>query len=67
MTIAFEAGSGSFVFLPRGLVHEWDVVGDEAVVLIVTAPGGLEEFLHEFHAGRDDRTQIAERHGIEFR
>jgi quercetin dioxygenase-like cupin family protein len=62
----FEMGPHSFVFLPRGVPHEWDVVGDEAVVLLITAPAGLEEFLHEFHEGQADPKEIAGRYGIEF-
>jgi mannose-6-phosphate isomerase-like protein (cupin superfamily) len=63
----FEVGPRSFVFLPRGVPHEWDVVEGEVVVLIITAPAGLEEFLHDFHNARGDRGQIARRYGIEFR
>jgi quercetin dioxygenase-like cupin family protein len=62
----FEVGPRSFVFLPRGVPHEWDVVGAEAVILIITAPGGLEEFLHDFHDARGDRGEIARRYGIDF-
>jgi quercetin dioxygenase-like cupin family protein len=62
----WEAGPESFVFLPRGVPHEWDVLGDRARLLIITAPAGLEEFLREFHAaGGAERTEIARRHGIE--
>jgi quercetin dioxygenase-like cupin family protein len=61
----FELEPRSFVFLPRNVPHEWDVVGDEAVVLILTAPAGLELFLEEFHGGAD-RADLAERYGIEF-
>ena len=63
----FELGSKSFVFLPRGVPHEWDVVDVEAVVLIITAPAGLEEFLHDFHDHHGDRGEIARRYGIDFR
>jgi len=62
----FELGPRSFVFLPRDVQHEWDVAGDEAVVLIITAPAGLEEFLRAFHAGEADRGELANRYGIEF-
>ena len=61
----FELGPRSFVFLPRNVPHAWDVVGNEAVVLILTAPAGLEEFLEGFHGG-EDRADLAERYGIEF-
>ena len=61
----FELGPRSFVFLPRGVPHEWDVIDEEAVVLIITAPAGLETFLHDFHAATGDRNEIARRHGID--
>jgi quercetin dioxygenase-like cupin family protein len=61
----FEIGPRSFVFLPRGIPHAWDVVGPEAVVLIITAPAGLEEFLHDFHDPQGDRREIARRYGID--
>jgi len=63
----WEAGPASFVFLPRGVPHAWDVVGERAKLLIITAPAGLEEFLREFHAADDaGRAEVARRHGIEF-
>jgi quercetin dioxygenase-like cupin family protein len=64
----FEAGPRSFVFLPRGIPHEWDVVGDSATVLLITVPAMLEEFLEEFHAApaRADKDAVAERYGITF-
>ena len=64
---AWELQSGAFVFLPRGVPHAWDVVGERAKVLIITAPGGLDEFLAELH--HNDRSvwaEVARRHGIEF-
>src|SRR5207244_6534467 len=46
----YEARPGSFVFLPRGVPHAWDVVGDGlATLLMMTAPAMLEEFLRQFH------------------
>jgi quercetin dioxygenase-like cupin family protein len=61
--------SGGFVFMPRGLEHDWDVVGDRARVLIITAPGGLDAFLAAFHAAgdRDEQDGVAAAHGITFR
>ncbi len=35
----FEAAPGSFVFLPRGLTHNYEIDGDEPVrLLVITAP-----------------------------
>jgi quercetin dioxygenase-like cupin family protein len=64
----FVAGERSFVFMPRGVLHDWDVDTEMATVLIIAAPGGLEEFLAEFHAAPDwdARDGVAERHGLRF-
>jgi mannose-6-phosphate isomerase-like protein (cupin superfamily) len=65
----FDAGPRSFVFLPRGVPHSWDVRGEEVVTLLMmTAPAMLEEFLREFHAAasREDRDVVAARYGIQF-
>jgi len=65
----YTAGHGSFVSLPRGIPHSWDV-GDpgEATLLMMTVPAMLEEFLKEFHAAstREDRDEVASRYGIRF-
>ena len=63
----FTAGPRSFVFLPRGIPHSWDVIGEEATVLLITVPGMLEEFLGEYHAAsREQREQVAAKYGITF-
>jgi quercetin dioxygenase-like cupin family protein len=64
----FEAGPRSFVFLPRNVPHQWDVIGDEATLLMMTIPAGLDTFLHEFHAAgsMEERNQIAANYGITF-
>src|SRR5437588_871819 len=56
----FEAGPRSFVFLPRGIPHSWDVAGEEATLLMITVPAGLDEFLHEFHAAgsSEERNEV---------
>jgi hypothetical protein len=50
------------------VVHDWDVEGALAQVLIVAAPGGLDQFLEEFHAAQDwaGRDAVAERFGLTF-
>lgn len=51
----FEAGPGSFVFLPRGIPHSWDVLdGCVATVLIITVPGCSRRF-HATSTRRDRR------------
>jgi mannose-6-phosphate isomerase-like protein (cupin superfamily) len=64
----FEAGPRSFVFLPRGIPHSWDVLGEEATLLMITVQAGLDEFLHEFHAAgsAEARNEVAARYGIQF-
>jgi mannose-6-phosphate isomerase-like protein (cupin superfamily) len=64
----FEAGPRSFVFLPRGIPHDWDVLGGgTATLLMITVPGMLEEFLHEFHSvDWAQRKEVADRYGITF-
>lgn len=64
----FNAGPRSFVFLPRGVPHAWDVKSPgKATVLMMTVPGMLEEFLREFHAAPpDQKTAVAEQYGLAF-
>jgi quercetin dioxygenase-like cupin family protein len=57
----FQAGPRSFVFLPRGIPHAWDVKPGKATVLMMTVPALLDEFLREFHAANpDQRNAIAQ-------
>jgi quercetin dioxygenase-like cupin family protein len=64
----FDAGPRSFVFLPRGIPHAWDVKTDgKATVLMMTVPGMLEEFLREFHGAKpDQRDAVAQKYGLTF-
>src|SRR5437762_8183303 len=55
----FEAGPRSFVFLPRGIPHAWDVRSGVATVLIITVPGGFEEFMRELHAAESSEARDA--------
>jgi quercetin dioxygenase-like cupin family protein len=72
-SIAVECGDeswalehGDFVFMPRGVRHAWDVVGDWARVLVIAAPGGLDEFLRELHAASsDERASVGAKYGIQ--
>ena len=51
-----EAGSGSFLFVPKGAVHTWLVRSAQAEALLTLAPAGLEAFFAEVGApvGPDD-------------
>lgn len=64
----YEAGPRSFIYLPRGIPHSWDVVGKSAVVLIITVPAGFEDFLREFHEakGPEERVRISRKYGIQW-
>jgi quercetin dioxygenase-like cupin family protein len=68
----FEAGPRSFVFLPRGVPHYWDVLGEdgqtgEATLLMITVPAMLAEFLVEYHAAQGkERSEVAARYGVTF-
>lgn len=45
------ATAGTFVFIPRGVEHTWQNVGDEpGRFLVVTVPGGFERFFELFAA-----------------
>jgi Cupin domain len=46
----FQAGPGSFVFLPRNLPHVFRSVGGPATALLVVTPGGLDEHFAELPA-----------------
>src|SRR3989442_4017553 len=64
-----SAGPGSFVFLPRGIPHAWDVGAEGvATLLMMTVPAMLEEFLQEFHRAstREARDAVAAQYGIQF-
>jgi mannose-6-phosphate isomerase-like protein (cupin superfamily) len=67
----FEAGPRSFVFLPRGIPHAWDVGGaGVATLLLITVPAMLEEFLRDYHEAAslptEVKDQIATQYGITF-
>jgi len=65
----YSAGPGSFVFLPRGIPHAWNVGAEGvATLLMMTVPAMLEEFLQEFHRAstREDRDAVAAGYGIQF-
>jgi mannose-6-phosphate isomerase-like protein (cupin superfamily) len=63
----FQAGRGSFVFLPRGVEHTFKVGPEGARLLTLTFPSGFAAFVEE--AGEPDDparlAEIAARYGIE--
>jgi quercetin dioxygenase-like cupin family protein len=65
----FNAKKGAFIFLPRDIAHEWDVVGENgATVLMITVPAMLEDFLHKFHqaGSKEARESVAAAFGLKF-
>jgi quercetin dioxygenase-like cupin family protein len=61
-----EAGRGSFVFLPRDVPHAWDVESATATVMIITVPGGFEDFMREWEQTEGEaRREVPSRYGIE--
>lgn len=49
-----EADAGTFVWLPRGVVHSFAVAADGARALILVHPSGLEEVFGAFSTPVDD-------------
>ena len=66
----FQAGPGSFVFLPRNLPHGFHSVGGPATALLIVTPGGLDEYFAELsaalaaHADPAQVRRIQQRYGI---
>ena len=72
---ALVVGPGGSAFMPRGSIHTFKNVGDQALrLLIITTPAGMEKFFCSCHeefakAGGPDMSrvlQISEEHGIHF-
>lgn len=65
-TDAFEAGAGSFVFLPRGRPHRFWAADQPARLLLIAIPGGIEDYFHQINtaASDEERHQVGERFGI---
>jgi quercetin dioxygenase-like cupin family protein len=54
---AFSAGAGSFVFLPKGIVHTHRAGrGAVAKALVIQAPSGVERFIAEAGTPAGDRS-----------
>jgi quercetin dioxygenase-like cupin family protein len=62
----FNAPAGSFAFLPRGLPHRFQAKDQPARLLLITVPGGIEDYFHQINNASDDkeRHQIGEQYGI---
>jgi len=63
-------GQGSFVFIPRGLPHTWQVLGDRPGRMLITFfPAGMEGFFDRLSSmtefDRETYLAAASEHGME--
>ena len=63
---ALGTAAGSFVFLPRRRPHRFWAPARPARLLLIVAPGGIEDYFAEINSActDDGRHQIGERFGI---
>jgi mannose-6-phosphate isomerase-like protein (cupin superfamily) len=61
-----HAPAGSFVFLPRGRPHRFWATDQSARLLLITVPGGIEDYFGQINnaANDEERHRIGEQHGI---
>jgi hypothetical protein len=61
-----DAPAGSFVFLPRGRPHRFWAKNQPGRLLLITVPGGIEDYSHQINNASDDeeRHQIGEHYRI---
>ena len=62
----FDALAGGFVFLPRGRPHRFWAKDQAARLLLITVPGGIEDYFRQINNATTDeeRHQIGERYRI---
>ena len=63
---SLRAPAGSFVFLPRGRPHRFWATDQPARLLLITVPGGIEDYFGQINnaANDEERHRIGEQHGI---
>jgi mannose-6-phosphate isomerase-like protein (cupin superfamily) len=63
---AFDAPAGSFAYLPRGRPHRFWASDQPARLLLITVPGGIEDYFRQINNASDDqeRHQIGEQYRI---
>jgi quercetin dioxygenase-like cupin family protein len=61
-----DALAGSFVFLPRGRPHRFWAKDQPARLLLITVPGGIEDYFRQINDASNDeeRHRIGEQYGI---
>jgi hypothetical protein len=54
------------VFLPRGRPHRFRAKAQPAKLLLITVPGGIEDYFHQINNATTDeeRHRIGEQHSI---
>ncbi len=62
----FDAGTGSFVYLPRGVPHAYRLGDEPGRKLIVAVPAGLEDFFRDMDRADVDLDELQHRHAITF-
>jgi quercetin dioxygenase-like cupin family protein len=63
----FEAGPGSFIFMPRNVPHAFRTVGGPATGLLIATPGGIDEYFADLHAAMDANADPAEVQNVQAR
>jgi len=62
----FEAGAGSFVYLPQGVPHAYQLGDEPGRKLIIAVPAGLENFFRDMDSAHVDLDELQHRHAITF-
>jgi quercetin dioxygenase-like cupin family protein len=58
-----NASSGSFAFIPKGIPHAWQNIGNEPgrlLVMFLPAAAGMEQFFERLAAADADQASVAE-------
>lgn len=62
----FDVGPGDLVYLPRGLLHTYQLGVEPGRKLIIDVPAGLEDFFHDRKGADVDLDKLQHRHGVTF-
>jgi len=64
-TQSLRAGAGDLVYLPRGVLHHYQVSSGTAQVLLLGVPGGLDRFFAALAANPNLATQTSRQYGVQ--